>query len=163
MLRTCYTTTLFCACTLSHICLLATLWTIACQAPLSMRFSKQEYWSALPFPSAGDILDPGIEPASLMSPELAGRFFMTSTTCEALILDRLSWKLGRVGFSHKYLGLVPEVGNWMLDRKKKTGAFCSKVILHPKILVLKHQPYQNSPKNPVKKKKNTKAQVLVFY
>jgi len=55
-----------------------------------MRFSKQEYWSGLPFPSPGDIPDPGIEPASLMSPELAGRFFMTSATWEALILDRLS-------------------------------------------------------------------------
>ena len=38
--------------------------TIACQAPLSMEFSKQEYWSGLPFPSPGDILDPGSEPKS---------------------------------------------------------------------------------------------------
>ena len=40
-------------------------WTVACQAPLSMEFSKQEYWSGLPFPSPGDLLDPGIEPGSL--------------------------------------------------------------------------------------------------
>ena len=40
-----------------------------------MGFSKQEYWSELPFPSAGDLSDPGIEPASLVSPALAGRFF----------------------------------------------------------------------------------------
>ena len=46
-------------------------WTIACQAPLSMRFSRQEYWSELPFPSPGDLPDPGIEPKSLMSPALA--------------------------------------------------------------------------------------------
>ena len=41
-----------------------TLWTIAQQAPLSMGFSKQEYWSGLPFPSPGDLPDPGIEPGS---------------------------------------------------------------------------------------------------
>ena len=42
----------------------ATLWTIACQAPLSMEFSRQECWSGLPFPSPGDLPDPGIEPGS---------------------------------------------------------------------------------------------------
>ena len=43
----------------------ATLWTIVCQASLSMRFSKQEHWSGLPFPSPGDLPDPGIKPTSL--------------------------------------------------------------------------------------------------
>ena len=43
---------------------LATPWTVACQAPLSMRFSRQEYWSGLPFPSPGGLPDPGIEPRS---------------------------------------------------------------------------------------------------
>ena len=43
---------------------LATLWTIACQAPLSMEFSRQEYWSGLPFPSPEDLRDTGIEPGS---------------------------------------------------------------------------------------------------
>ena len=43
---------------------LVTPWTIACQAPLSMGFSMQEYWSGLPFPSSGDLSDPGIEPRS---------------------------------------------------------------------------------------------------
>ena len=41
-----------------------TLWTVACQAPPSMGFSRQEYWSGLPFPSAGDLPDPAIEPRS---------------------------------------------------------------------------------------------------
>ena len=45
-------------------------WTVACQTPLSMEFSRQEYWSGLPFPPPGDLPDPGIEPASLMSPAL---------------------------------------------------------------------------------------------
>ena len=42
----------------------ATLWAVACQAPLSMGFSRQEYWSGLPFSSPGDLPDPGIEPGS---------------------------------------------------------------------------------------------------
>ena len=42
-----------------------TSWTVACQAPLSMEFSRQEYWSRLPFPPPGDLPDPGIEPRSL--------------------------------------------------------------------------------------------------
>ena len=62
----------------------ATLWTVACQASLSMRFSKQEYWSGLPFPSPEDLPDPGIKPTSLMSPALAGGFFPTSATWETL-------------------------------------------------------------------------------
>ena len=51
------------------------------QAPLSMGFPRQEYWSGLPCPPPGDLPDPGIEPTSLTSPALAGRFFTTSTTC----------------------------------------------------------------------------------
>ena len=48
----------------SHVLFFATLWTIAHQAPLSMEFPRQEYWSALPFPSPGDLPDPGINPTS---------------------------------------------------------------------------------------------------
>ena len=59
--------------------LFATLWAIAHQAPLSMRFSRQEYWSGLLFPSLGDLPDSGIEPESPMSPALAGWSFTTST------------------------------------------------------------------------------------
>ena len=51
-----------------------TPWTVACQAPLSMGFPRQEYWSGLPFPSSGDLPNPGIEPSS---PALAGGFFTT--------------------------------------------------------------------------------------
>ena len=49
---------------LSHVRLFATPWTIAHQAPPSMEFSRQEHWSGLPFPSAGDLPNPGIEPGS---------------------------------------------------------------------------------------------------
>ena len=64
----------------SHVSLFMTLWTAACQAPLSMGFSKQEYWSELSFLPPGDLLDPGTEPKPLTSPALAGGFFTTSTT-----------------------------------------------------------------------------------
>ena len=49
---------------LSHVRLFAAPWTVAYQAPLSMGFSRQEYWSGLPFPSPGDLPDPGIKPGS---------------------------------------------------------------------------------------------------
>ena len=49
---------------LSHVRLFVTPWTVACQAPLSMGFSRQKYWSGLPFPSPGDLPDPGIKPGS---------------------------------------------------------------------------------------------------
>ena len=61
-----------------------TLWTVARQAPLSMGCSRQEYWSRLPFPTPGDLPNPGIEPASLVSPALTGRFLTTNATLEAL-------------------------------------------------------------------------------
>ena len=51
--------------------------TVALQAPLSMEFSRQEYWSGFPFPSPGDLPDPGIELTSLVSPALEARFFTT--------------------------------------------------------------------------------------
>ena len=53
-----------------------------------MGFSNQEYWSGLPFPSPGDLPDPGIKPASLSSPALAGGFFTTGATWEAQILNK---------------------------------------------------------------------------
>ena len=77
-----------------HVCVLscfnciilcATLWTVALQAPLSMGFSRQEYWSGLPCPPPGDLPHPGIEPVSLMSPTLADGFFNTNAAWEAPI------------------------------------------------------------------------------
>ena len=70
---------------LSQIRLFVTLWTVAHQAPLSMGFSRQEYWSGLPFPSLGDLPNLGIEPVSLEAPALAGGFFTNSSNCEAIL------------------------------------------------------------------------------
>ena len=67
----------------SCVRLFVSLWAVACQAPLSMGFSRERYLSGLPCPSPGGLPDPGIEPVSLMSPALAGRFFTTSATWEA--------------------------------------------------------------------------------
>ena len=68
-----------CAKSLQCIQLFVTPWTVAHQAPLSMGFSRKEYWRGLPFPPPGDLPNPGIEPWSLLSPQLAGGFFTTST------------------------------------------------------------------------------------
>ena len=75
-----------CACVLSHfshVQLFATSWTVALQAPLSMGFSRQEFWSGLLCPPSRDLSDLGIKPMSLISPALAGRFFNTNATWEA--------------------------------------------------------------------------------
>ena len=77
---------------LSHIQLFVAPWTIAQQVPLPVEFSRQEYWSGLPFPTPQDLPDPGIEPVTLVSPALAGRFFTTSTTWEAPNIYKIIYK-----------------------------------------------------------------------
>ena len=60
---------------LSHVRLFVTPWTVAYQAPPSMKFSGQEYWSGLAFPATSDLPNPGIKPTSVASSGLVGRFF----------------------------------------------------------------------------------------
>ena len=72
-----------------HVRLFATLWTVAHQIPLSTGFSRQEYWSGLPCSPPRDLPEPEIEPTSLTSPALAGRFFTTSATWEAHTVTHL--------------------------------------------------------------------------
>ena len=67
----------------SRVRLFANPWTVARQDPLSMGFSRHEYWSGLPCPSPGDLPNPGTEPTSLEPPALAGGFFTTGTTWAA--------------------------------------------------------------------------------
>ena len=64
----------------SRVRLFVTPWTIACQAPLSKRFSRQEHWSGLLCPSPGDLPDPGIKPVSLTIPAFVGGFFIANAT-----------------------------------------------------------------------------------
>ena len=78
----------------SHVHLFAILWTVARQAPLSMGFSWQEYWSGVPFPPPGDLPDSGIEPTS---PALAGGFFTTEPPGKLLLAPE-KHKLKQLGF-----------------------------------------------------------------
>ena len=70
---------------LSQVQLFVTPWTVACQAPLSMGFPKQDYWNELPFPIPGNHPNPEIDSVSFASPALAGRFFTTCATWEACL------------------------------------------------------------------------------
>ena len=83
---------IMCAC--SVVSKSATPRTVAHQTPLSMAFSRQEYWTGLPFPTPRDLSDPGIEPASLASPTLTGRFFiilLQVLRLQELVMDREAW------------------------------------------------------------------------
>ena len=112
------------ACMLSHfscVQLFATLWTLACQASLPLRLSREEYWSGLPCPSPGTLPYPGIESVSLISPALTGKFFTTSAP----------WEAPRTRVLPRYSGLPPMVLLWedILPTSWKTqDSFC---ILHP--------------------------------
>ena len=66
-----------CVCVLSHVQLFMTPWTVTHRAPLSMEFSRQEYWSGLPFSAPGDPPDPRIKLTSSSFPALSGEFFTT--------------------------------------------------------------------------------------
>ena len=75
-----------------------TPWTVDYQAPLFMEFPRQEYWNGLLFPTPGDLPDPGIETASLVSPALVGRFFTTVPPGKAVV---------EMITSHQFFSLFP--------------------------------------------------------
>ena len=76
----------------SHVRLFVTLWTVAHQPPLSLGFSRQEYWSGVAMPSLEDLPNPGTEPASLTSPALTGRSLTTSATWKAPLVRETEGK-----------------------------------------------------------------------
>ena len=80
-----------CMCALNRVRLFETPWTVACQTPLSMGFSRQEYWSTLPFLPSGDLPNSGVKPVLPVSPALAGRFFTTEAPGKPII-TRLLFK-----------------------------------------------------------------------
>ena len=112
------------------------LGTIACQAPLSIGFSRQEYRSGLPCASPRDLPDPGIERASLMSPAVAGGFFTTSASWEALInctpIQKLNLKKLTLQHifkkrvvnihSNHFTAQLPEVSGWII--RNQVGTQC---------------------------------------
>ena len=92
-----------------------------------MGFSRQEYWSGLPCSSPGDLPHPGIEPTSLLSPALEGRFFTTSTTWEAL--SSLTWLLHLKQTLHTFpqtmlVNTTFFFFNWRLITLQYCGGFC---------------------------------------
>ena len=96
---------------LSCVRLFATPWTVACQAPQSMEFSRQEYWSGWRCPLPGDLPNPGIELVSLVSPALAGGFFTISMTWEAhrmvvLLFKRLYFRDAEEIFTYEMIGCL---------------------------------------------------------
>ena len=95
-----------CTCTsqFSHVQLFATL-PIACRAPPSMGFSRQEYWSGLPLPPPGDLPAPGIKPMSVMSPALKGRFVTTNVSGEEVYIYFFRF-FSMIGY-HQILSVVP--------------------------------------------------------
>ena len=107
--RNSFGTLCYVLCCFSHVQLFETPWTVACQVPLPMGFSRQEFWSGLPFPSPGDLPDPGIEPASLASSALADVFFTTSTTWEVWIVY-IQFKIGNINRESAILILMTGSG-----------------------------------------------------
>ena len=95
----------------SRVQLFVTPWTVAHQASLCMGFCRQESWSGFACPPPGALPNPGIKPISLMSPKLAGRFFTTSTTWEALFnmvnTQPKYWSINfSISSSNEYSGLI---------------------------------------------------------
>ena len=86
-----------CACAFSHVWLFATLWTEAGQAPLSMGFSRQKYWSRLPCPTPEDLPGPEAETVSPVSPASAARFFTIVPRGKPQKLRRSVWKYSLLG------------------------------------------------------------------
>ena len=90
-------------CHFSRVRLCATPWTVACQAPPSMGFSRQEYWSGLPCPPAGDLPDPGVKPESRISSN--GRQILCCWCHQGSLVEEYlhpnCWNLGKVTYKAK--------------------------------------------------------------
>ena len=104
----------------SSVWLFAILWTVAHQPPLSIGFSRQEYWSGLPFPSPGDLSELEIELASPVSPALAGGFFTTEQTRKpqkwSMVESKSLWKFQSCDFGHVYFQITfreEKVNTWI--------------------------------------------------
>ena len=100
---------------LSHVWLFSTPWTVVCQAPLSMGFSRQEYWSGLPCPPPGDLSDPGIEPSFNCLQCRSCRFFTAEPPGFTIPRERgakylVSWKQN--SSFQSYLIPCEETKNW---------------------------------------------------
>ena len=120
-------------CVPSCIWLFAAPWTVACQAPLSVELSRQEYWRGLPCPPPGDLPNPEIKPASLASPALAGRFLTTRTIWETLLRNAVL-----VNSATFLLPLFPVLHSWWL-RKNFVKSHVSGILTDNKNREIKHR------------------------
>ena len=102
---------------LSRVWRFATLWTVACQAPLAVEFSRQEYWSELPFPPPGDLPDLGIEPASPVSPPL---------DADSLLLSHQwsPWVTLPSAFSFSHLCVLQSLSSKAIERTGEKYRVC---------------------------------------
>ena len=128
---------------LSGVWLFATLWTVAHQAPLSMEFSRLEYWSGLPFPSSGDLPDPGIKLLSPASP------VWLLWVLKASVQMSLLWQLLLTPSSHE----GPALQHWTIHAPLQS--------IHPTVLAV-HLSYDNRHDNKFYKD-NTRAWVSGTY
>ena len=120
------------SCVLSCIWLFAALWTVIRQAPLSMGFSRQEYWSWFPFHSPGDLPNPGSEPASPLSPALQADYLLTGPSWKPWPLHKSCW-MGRPHDSpllltqgqqlmiNMFSNLYKEIKKWLLPHRMLWG------------------------------------------
>ena len=104
---------------LSCICFFVILWTVARQAPLSMEFSRQEYWSGLPFPPPGDLSNPATEPESLSCPALAGRFFTTEPPVNWNLLLIINMFNAIFRNAHVFISHILVIKLILLERESK--------------------------------------------
>ena len=111
------------ACPLSRVQLFAILWTTARQAPLSVEFSRQEYWSGLPFSILGDLPDPQTELTSLVSPALASRSFTTVTPEKPQLMVYRSIKRSRKDRSKPVSPKIKETDTGDLSLKHQGRKF----------------------------------------
>ena len=95
-----------CVQSLNHVRLFVAPWTVAYQAPLSVEFSRQEYWSVLPFPTPGNLPNPEIKPTYLESPALAGGFFTTEHPGKPRLLLTPSQKPTAVSVPSPHLSIL---------------------------------------------------------
>ena len=120
------------SCMLSHfsrVWLFVILWTVALQVPLSMGFSRQEYWSGLPCSPPRDLPNPEIKPVSLTSPALAGGFFTTSAIwkapCMLMVLPDF-WLAFILPLAHPWLELrLKESSSQIFDSSERKEPVCN--------------------------------------
>ena len=143
------------SCVFSHVWLFVTPWTVACRTPLSMGFSRQEYWSGLPFPPLGDLPGPGIKPASSVPPASISWFFTTEPSGKPKILHSrspitpnlescqkskdnvcLSWGWGRG--EHPFLNnlIQSQISKFFPFPWRRPGSFTRSLIIKRKSLTI---------------------------